>query len=261
MAEPARPLVLITRPLDRQEEARRLCARLGLMPLMAPAIETHPLQGGPRGSYRRILARQVDTVVFTSLRGVELALKGAGPRARELAEALGGLEVWAIGPPTADALRRYRVAAHLPPVHSSEGLVEAMAPAARGRRVELLRSEQGSRVLAGGLRRAGAEVHDTPLYRVGPPADPAPLREAIRRATQGEVHGYTFTSRLTAQHTLDAAGDQQGALVEAMNRGVVGAMGKPTRKMLEEAGVRVDVEPERAVFAELLQGIAERLKV
>lgn len=236
-----KPAILLLRPRDRLPESRRLCARLGLRVVAAPALEPRAL--------RRSRLPPADVAVFTSRRAVE-ALD------RRALAALRGVETWAVGPDTARALRERGVSPRVPPLHSSAGLVRALRGRARGRRVVLLRSRQGDPALARGLRSAGASVRDVALYTLDRPRDSAALRRAVRAAASGRMDLFAFTSAGTAGSFLDSARGEglERQVAAAMARGVVAALGEPTRSALRRRGIRVDFVPARADFGDLVRG-------
>lgn len=232
-----RPVILLLRPRDRLPESRRICARLGLRVVAAPALEPRRLKAPPHGP--------ADIAVFTSRRAVD-ALDGRG-----LAD-LRRAEIWAIGPETARALRERDVRARIPRVHSSAGLVRALGPRVRGKRVVLLRSRQGDPALARGLRASGASVRDVALYTLERSRGSAHFRAAALE----RVDIFAFTSAGTAESFLDAARDEglEKQVEAAMARAVVAALGEPTRRALRGRGIRVDFVPARADFGALVRG-------
>lgn len=236
-----KPTILLLRPRDRLPESRRLCARLGLRVVAAPALEPRVLKP-PRLPH-------ADVAVFTSRRAVE-ALN------RRAFAALRGTEMWAIGGDTARALQEREMKARVPEVHSSAGLARALGPRVRRKRVVLLRSRQGDPALARGLRSAGASVRDVALYTLDRPRDSAALRRAVRAAASGRIDIFAFTSAGAAGSFLDAARDEglEKKVAAAMARGVVAALGEPTRRALRLRGVRVDFVPARADFGALARG-------
>jgi len=107
-----------------------------------------------------------DTVCLTSPNGPRLLLDRLGGDARRLA----GVEVAAIGPGTAAALRDVGLVADVVAERAvAEGLLEALDGRVAGRRFLLAQAEGARATLADGLRDAGAAVVDVePLYRTSP---------------------------------------------------------------------------------------------
>ena len=233
--------VAVFRPDDeRLAEAEELLDSLGADPVADPMLEVRPTGNAPEeGEY----------VVLTSKTGVELAAEsGWDPR---------GAAVCAIGASTADALRERGYDVDLvPDEYTSAGLVAALESEVEGARVEVARSDHGSPVLTEGLADAGADVHETILYRL---VRPEGSGESAELAAEGDLDAALFTSSLTVEHFL-AAAEERGIREEAvagLNDAVVGAIGPPTRETAESEGIEVDVVPEVADFEKLACAVVE----
>jgi uroporphyrinogen-III synthase len=233
--EAARLTVALFRPDDdRLTDGVELLDSLGATPVPDPMLAVEPTGESPRNA---------DYVVFTSKTGVELAAEaGWTPD---------GAVVCAIGSRTADALRAAGYDVDLvPEEYSSTGLVAALEADVAGATVEVARSDHGSPVLLDGLREAGADVHETVLYRLVRPPESGTSAEL---AADGDLDVALFTSSLTVVHFLDAA-DERGvraAAVAGLNDAVVAAIGEPTRETAEAEGIEVDLVPETASFEAL----------
>ncbi|MFB6123260.1 MAG: uroporphyrinogen-III synthase [Haloferacaceae archaeon] len=238
----ARLTVAVFRPDDeRIDDAVELLDALGATAVPDPMLAVDPTGAVPADG---------DYVVFTSKTGAELvADAGWEP---------GDATVAAIGPKTAAALRDagYEVDL-LPEEYTSAGLVAALEAEVSGARVEVARSDHGSDVLLEGLRAAGADVHETVLYRL---ARPEEAGESADLVAEGDVDAVCFTSSLTVEHFLDAAearGVREAAL-KGLDDAVVGVIGDPTRETAEARGVDVDVVPDEATFEALATETVER---
>lgn len=189
-----------------------------------------------------------DVVVFTSTTGVGIALDAVEP------EALTAATVAAIGPKTAAALREGGVTVDVvPEEYTSAGLVAALADRVDGRRVEVARSDHGDPALLQGLEDAGATVHETVLYRLTRPDGAG--EATVDALLAGNLDAVLFTSSLTVEHLLEAAGDRRADAVEALEDVVVGAIGEPTAATAGERGIEVDVVPGEATFPALLEAL------
>ncbi|MDQ2056156.1 uroporphyrinogen-III synthase [Halobellus sp. H-GB7] len=239
--------VAVFRPDDeRMAEAVELLDSLGAAPVPDPMLAVEPTGAVPDGADD---VPDPDIVVLTSKTGVELlADAGWSP---------GEATLVCIGPRTAAAARDAGWTVDVvPEEYTSSGLVETLADEVDGRRVEVARSDHGSDVLLDGLRDAGADVHETVLYRL---VRPEGSGQSTVMAAGGELDAVCFTSSLTVANFLDAA-DERGVREEAvagLNRAVVGVIGDPTRETAEGYGVRVDVVPENATFEELATEVVE----
>jgi len=242
MREEPRLRVAFFRPDDeRSAEAAELIESLGADPVADPMLAVEPTDSCPR--------EDADYVILTSKTGVELAAEADWDP--------NGATVCAIGQSTADALESAGYAVDLiPEEYSSTGLVEALDSEVAGARVEVARSDHGSAVLTEGLEAAGAYVHETILYRL---IRPDGAGDSAELAASGDLGAALFTSSLTVTHFL-AAADARGVRREAiagLNDAVVGAIGDPTRRTAEDAGIAVDVVPERADFETLAATVVE----
>jgi len=250
MTTEGRATVAVFRPDDgRLEAAGELLESLGATPLADPMLSIEPTG---------CLPRRADYVVFTSTTGVEIV-------ARERAD--GPVERWdpgdaavcAVGETTADALRErgYDVAV-VPEEFSSSGLVAALEGRVDGAHVELARSDRASGTLPEELRAAGAEVTETTLYRLARPVESG---ESASLAVAGELDGALFTSSLTVEHFL-AAAEERGVRADAvagLGEAVVGAIAPGPAETAREAGIAVDLVPDRADFETLACAVVEEI--
>jgi len=247
---------------DRLERAVDLLTALGADPVPDPMLAVEVTGNRPRDA---------DYVVFTSKTGVEIV---AGERTERASEAEDGGDaterddtgdrwepgdatVVAIGESTADALRARDYPVDIVPREfSSAGLVDRLADEVAGTHVELARSDHGSAVLVDGLDEAGATVTETVLYRL---TRPPGAGESAELAAESDLDAALFTSSLTVEHFLAAAAERgvRPAAVAGLDEAVVGAIGEPTRETAAEAGIEVDVVPDRADFEALATAVVE----
>jgi len=242
MREEPRLRVAVFRPDDeRLDDAVELLESLGADPVPDPMLAVEPTGESPREG--------ADYVILTSKTGVELAAEAGWEP--------GDATVCAIGASTADALREADYAVDVvPEEYTSSGLVAALEGEVDGASVEVARSDHGSPVLTDGLADAGADVHETVLYRL---VRPDGAGESVELAADGDLDAALFTSSLTVEHFLDAA-DERGVRTDAiagLNDAVVGAIGDPTRTTAQVHGIDVNVVPETADFEVLACAVVE----
>jgi uroporphyrinogen III methyltransferase/synthase len=215
--------VAVTRARAQARGLAERLAGLGAWVLEAPLIRIEPLGGAP------IDLTAYDVVCLTSPNSPRLLLQRVGGDARRLA----GLEVAAIGPGTAAALREVGIVADVVAERFvAEGLVDALAGGAAGRRFLVARAEEARDALPDGLRAAGAASVDVvPLYRTRferPAGVDAPAADLV-----------TFTSSSTVRAFAEAYADADLAAV----RGV--SIGPVTTATMRELGVGLVAEAER----------------
>ncbi|MFC3959586.1 uroporphyrinogen-III synthase [Halovivax cerinus] len=241
-----RPRVAVFRPDDeRLDRASDILGDLGAEPVTDPMLAVEPTGDAPRSG--------ADYVVLTSKTGVELAA--------EADWVPGDATICAIGPATADALEAAGYSVDVvPDEYTSSGLVEALVaePALDGASIEVARSDHGSQVLTDGLAAAGADVHETILYRL---VRPDGSGESADLAADGDLDAACFTSSLTVEHFL-AAADERGvgaAARDALDEIVVGVIGEPTAETARDRGIDVDVVASEATFEALARETVARL--
>lgn len=239
-----RVTIAVFRPADgRADETAAFLRSLGATPVVDPMIAVDPTGATPR--------TDADYVILTSTTGVDcLAEHDWEPEPAT---------VCAIGDRTAAALREAGISVdRVPEQHSSAGLVDLLADAVAGARVEIARSDHGSDTLPDGLTDAGAYVHETILYRLVRPPDSG---ESTTLAADGGVDGVLFSSPLTVQHFTQAATERDvfETVCSTLNGPdvVVGAIGAPTRDAATDQGISVDVVPDTADMERLAAAVVE----
>ncbi|MDY7082837.1 MAG: uroporphyrinogen-III synthase [Halobacteria archaeon] len=187
-------------------------------------------------------------IIFTSVTGVDIAVDN-------------GFEtdatVCAIGPKTRDALENKGVEVGVvPDDYTSLGLVKTLEDEVRGEKVEVARSDHGAPELLEGLNDAGAFVHETVLYELARPAEGG--KKTVEGLLAGDIDAVLFTSSLTVEHLLEAAGDERNEVVNALSSAVVGTIGEPTRETAESHGIQVDFVPDEETFETLVEELKNR---
>jgi uroporphyrinogen-III synthase len=124
--------------------------------------------------------RPPDTVVVTSRAAIEA---GVRPWRRARGPFASSIEFWAVGPGTAQALRRAGIRrVHRPPAVSAAAILGALDRASP-RTVVYLRSDIAGPRLARSLRARGHRVVDLVVYRLdAPPRLTAAVRDGLRSA-------------------------------------------------------------------------------
>ena len=221
--------IVVTRA---QPQAAALAAdlrRRGAEAIELPAIEFEPPEDLDRLARAAAGVGLYDWVVFTSPTGVARFFE----HLRD-ARVLGGVQVAAIGPGTAEALADRNIAADLvPEQYVAEALLEALldevGPGGPGRML-IPRAETARDVLPDGLAAAGWDVDVVPTYRtVAPAPDPAAA------ALLAEAEVITFTSSSTVTNFVDTYGADAAPKV-------VATIGPITTATARDQGLEVAIE-------------------
>jgi len=126
-----------------------------------------------------------------------------------------------------------------------------------GEQVVVLRSDQASEVLTKGLISSGATVQEIEVYKLTKVKTGRPLLDMFYKGIRGEIDVFAFTSPLSAKTFIDEAkkhySDEE--VEDMLDCAVVAVLGEPTKKMLEDLGVRVDIMPARSNFEDLMEAI------
>jgi len=206
------------------------------------------------GRIRRVL-------VLTSPNGAGLLvenLERLGLDGRGLA----GVEIAAMGPGTASALRsaaglRADVMPATFTTHAlAERLIEWLGTDARHARVLLARADIGSPELARRLADTGATVTDLPFYRTRPPADFPPA--ALEALQAGRVDWITFTSSSTVTNFV-ALARQAAAAGRPVDLSTtrIAAIGPVTAATLRSHGLPVNVQADDHTIAGLVEAMCD----
>ncbi|MFO0926629.1 MAG: uroporphyrinogen-III C-methyltransferase [Gemmataceae bacterium] len=227
--------VLVTRPRHQAADMVRQIEELGGAAVVLPTVEVldPPDWSAVDGALARLAT--FHWLVFTSVNGVDTFVRRLRQTGRDL-RALGGVKLAAIGPATAEALRRYHLDPDLvPPVYNSEGLAAALAERVGGQRVLLARADRGLEVLRVELSQV-ADVEQVAVYHQRD-VDLDPDDETLARVIRGEIEYVTLTSSNIARSLLAALGPagheaiRQGRVklvtISPTTSGAVRAMGLP----------------------------------
>jgi uroporphyrinogen-III synthase len=160
------------RPIESLSESMELARGLGFDPVGAPVIEMKKVSGNEFRSFLVALSnRSIYLCIIMSENVIKFAIENADayvPKDRFLSQ-LGHCNVIAIGDQTTESLREEGLEpTDTPSVMTINGLASYLASQydVAGRRVEILTSSRGSKLLAERLIDMGAEVHVLPLYSI-----------------------------------------------------------------------------------------------
>jgi uroporphyrinogen III methyltransferase/synthase len=238
----ARPLygktVLVTRAREQASALSDLLLAHGAEPVEFPAIRIAPLGDTAEMDVALTNAGSYDWIVFTSANAVTIIanrLEALGLDSRALASA----RIAAIGPATAEALRRHLNvrADYLPGEAVAESvLAEWPDTDMAGKRVLLPRAREARELLPEKLRDWGAFVNVVPVYEtVLDGSEAASVRERLRA---GEIDVVTFTSSSTVRNFTRALAGPDLSELSALTSGcTIAAIGPVTAETAREHGL------------------------
>ena len=246
--------VVVTRAREQASGLAAQLADLGAEVIQFPTIDIKPLEdySSVDAAVRNLGA--YDWLIFTSANGVKCfweRLEAQGLDAR----ALYGLQVAAIGPATAQAVRSHGIAPDfVPEAYIAESVAEGLIGLGMdGKKVLLPRAREAREVLPEELRKAGAQVDVLPVYETVPAA--ARRDEVLQRLEAGTLDAVTFGSSSTvdnffAQIPADTIRNQpEGKRVKFASIGPV------TTKTLAKYGFACDIQPEDFTIPALVKAL------
>ncbi len=163
---------------------------------------------------------------------------------------LKGVKVCAVGTKTAAKIESRGIRVDIvPEKFNAEGLTESIAKEHGGRldgiRFLMPRAEKGRDIFPDAVRKLGGEIDVPAAYRaVRPLRRPRRLMRFLR---EGKISVATFTSGATFTNFMDMV---DGAC-EMLKDVAIAVMGPVTKKAVEDAGLKVDIMPERATMEAL----------
>lgn len=254
----------------RAQEIGKLIANYGGEPVVAPSVKEVQLESNPEALefVRRLVAKQVDMVIFTTGSGVRALAKAVEPTcpAEKLATLLNQAPIIARGPKPVAALRELGVRASLivPEPNTWRELLalldemKSVLPLA-GRRVAVQEYGVLNPELSDGLVARGATVIHVSVYQWALPDDITPLQEAILAVIRGTIDVVLVASSIQIRHLFQVAANmgKQDLLQKHLAATVVVSIGPVTSEELRSRGLTIDLECTRPRMGSLVQEAAE----
>ncbi len=245
--------IVITRAQNQASGFHDGLAQLGAVVIDLPTIEIKdPDSWRPLDSAIACL-EQFDFLILTSVNGVRSFVNRLRACGRSPAD-LAPLEVGAIGPATAEALREATVRVDfIPQEYQAEGLLESLnGREVRGKRFLIPRAKVARDLVPRVLTGRGAQVEVVEAYQTVSPVYPP--GEVKRRLTP-RPDVLTFTSSSTAHHFVKLA--QQEGLLQEMEACLMASIGPVTSATLKKLGLKVGVEARQSTIPGLEQALVE----
>lgn len=258
----------------RADEQRTILERRGATVLHTAAIRTIHLAEDPvvRAATDRLLAAPADLMVLTTAAGVRwwLEICEQWGLAEEVLGLMGRVPLYSRGPKTTGALRGAGLREHASARSeaSAELLEMLVARGVDGLTVGVQVQGAGSQwnpmaPLLDGLRDAGAEVVELPIYRWQLPEDLTALDDLVHTIARCGVDGVTFTSAPAVMAVLEraqAVGVYDDVLAAFRGPVVALCVGPVTAAPLADLDVPVSC-PERMRLGALMRHATEVLAV
>lgn len=243
--------------------------RLGATALLGPTISTTMLVESEalRERTLELVADPPDFFVADTGIGIRSWLEAAGEWGIRdaLVEALRSTRIAARGPKAAGALSSAGLRAwwRSPSEQLGEVVEHLRAEGLPGKRIFFQLHGDDSAQVVSDLEKAGASVTTLPVYRWGPPKDPKPAQELVRRCLDGTLDAITFTAGPQVEGLLKIAGEYAPGtdLVKELRerRVVVGCIGPVCADTALRHGFDDLVVPEAWRLGSLVKAVAAAL--
>ena len=246
--------MLVTRTRQQASELSRALSEAGAEAIELPtiAIKERYDEAQLAAASRSLKDGAYSWLIFTSTNAVDIlfdVLKKKCLDARSLRTS-----VAAIGPSTAQALKRHGIIVDVTPErYTMEGLLDALDEDMKDQRVLVPCAEGARAVLANELTKRGANVDEVTVYVAEAPAeDESPeLAEGLRRLRNGEIDIATFASSSSVTNLAGLLGD-----IEPLKRCLIACIGPITAATAEEVlGRAPDVVAEEHTIAGLVRAL------
>jgi uroporphyrinogen-III synthase len=260
-------LRLVSFETRRATEMAELIRRYGGEPLLAPSMREVPL-GENRAALELLPELESGVVDFiilmtgVGMRTLNRALLTRYNQERIVA-ALRNTRLVARGPKPIAALKELGLqpAVTVPEPNTWRELLEALNQAfdIHGRRIVIQEYGIPNPELVAQLEQRGASVQSIPVYRWALPEDLAPLRQGMTKILRREVDVALFTNGAQADHLFQIAARDEAVdrLRRACQEIVVASVGPVCTEVLEQFGIRPDIEPPHPKMGSLLATVAE----
>lgn len=245
--------VVVTRAREQASGLVKIMRDLGACVYEFPTIAIEPMDNDAEVEEHLLQLGRWDWLVFTSVNGVKHFWK----RLEEIgldSRMLGGIEVAAIGPATADALReRGIIPDFVPEKYVAEHVVEGLLKLGiQGKNVLIPRAKVAREVLPEELTKAGCNVKVLPVYETKLAEESG---EAIEEAMAlGKINYVTFTSSSTVENFFDLVRKET---VKGCPEVKIASIGPITSNTLSGFGFEADVQPEDYTIPGLVGAILE----
>ena len=197
-----------------------------------------------------------DWLVLTSASAFRCFLDRLLEKGRDIKD-LKGMKVCAIGSKTAEAIGRLGIRVDMvPDEFSAEGLINAFCASSRpgvglaGLSILLPRAGEARDAFPKKVAELGGRIDTPAVYRAVKPEKHA--KRLQRFMSEGRISIATFTSGATFRNFCDIAGEASAALLKDVAIAVIGPV---TKKVVEEAGLKVSIMPPRATIPAMVEEI------
>lgn len=245
--------IIVTRAREQASDFAELLSLNGAEPIEFPTIKVIPPDSWEELDRAVEEIREFQWIIFTSVNGVRFFFERLS-RKGDL-RLLYGIKICAIGPRTADELKRFGLTPDLiPKEYKAEAIIEGMGKEGiSGKRILLPRAEVAREILPEELSSMGAKVKIVTAYKtIKPKEDLETVKELLKKR---EVSAISFTSSSTVKNFLEMFNREE--ISDLIDGTAVACIGPITAKTAKDLGIRTDIMPSRYTIPDLTEAIVE----
>ena len=246
----------------RAKEMAELIRRYGGEPIVAPSMREIPLSENHAALelLPQLEAGKFDLLILMTgvgTRTLNEALRTQFPQERIVA-ALRRTTLVARGPKPVDALKELGLepAFTAPEPNTWREVLATLSSRMdlSGKRIAVLEYGIPNPQLVAALESLGASVAPIPIYRWALPEDIGPLRAAMQKVLRAEADMALFTNGAQVEHLFKVAADDKAddGLRIALQKIVVASVGPVCTQVLEQFGLKPDLEPAHPKMGALI---------
>lgn len=273
MPKTTSPITAIAFESRMADSTSKLLERKDIQTLSAPSMQEVPLEDHTAvfSFAEKLLAGQIDILICTTGVGTKMMIKTLRTKYKweDILHALREIIIVARGPKPAKVCRRMDIpiALKVPEPNTWKEILETLSQHKstsnlQGKEVAIQEYGRSNEQLNEALRKQGATLTLTSIYRWTLPDDPTPLKKGIQAIIDGNVQLVLFTSKTQADHVMKLA-DQMGIkqrLQEAFKKTFIASIGPVCSKGLRAHDIHANFEPSRSKLAIFINEVAEESK-
>jgi uroporphyrinogen III methyltransferase/synthase len=246
--------VIVTRSREQASKLSNLLEENGAEVIEFPTIKIVPPKSFDDLDKALDNLSRYSWAVFTSVNGVKSFLERLRERGKDIRE-LKGVRIAAIGPATADELKRLSIIVDLiPDEYRAEALVDFFAKeGAEGLKILIPRAGFARKILPDKLKEMGADVDVVAAYEtVKPDEDAEEIKEMLK---QGEIDLITFTSSSTVVNFVNMF--EKDSVKDLLKGVTIASIGPITAKKAEEFSLVSHIVAEKFTIESLVLSVVE----
>ena len=238
--------ILITRPRARSDSFADALRAAGFEPIFFPVIEIRPMENNAELDQALKNLNKYDWVVFTSANAVDVVLGHGRPRGSPL-------RVAAIGPKTAEVLRKHNIEPDfVPEEYVAEAILSGLGDL-RNQWVLLPRAEIARKELPEAIVKAGGTAHEIVVYQTLPAVVDMEGLDALKSG----VDIITFTSASTVENFIAIVRQHKLDPLNLPNNPLFACIGPITEQAARDEGLVNLVVAKEYTTDGLIEAITE----